>query len=356
MGAAIRLGFVLSFLVVLSQAALPHPAPNPPASSPSKTQATVLAFGSCASAVKFPVQPIWKLIAAAQPHAVVLLGDTPYIDSTDLEAQRAGYRAFFAREDVAALRAQAPFYCTWDDHDFGTNDCDGRIAGKENSRRAFVEAHPERGYGVDGEGIFVRFRHGPVEVFLLDTRWFMRTEPSPCGEGLTVLGRKQWTWLCAGLRASTAPFKILASGMVWNDAVRPLKTDYWGALPAERAALFAFLGNERIAGVVLVSGDIHRSRVIRHATREGVGYELTELITSPLAQSVIALADAPHAGLVWDVGVEQTCLILEVTEQVLTARFLQAADASKPAEMFVTRLFVEHLAPSRAWRRASVGK
>lgn len=304
-----------------------------------------LAFGSCASDAKFPVQPIWELMRQARPDAVVLLGDTPYIDSTDLDVQRARYRAFFTREDVATLRRAVPFYCTWDDHDFGTNDCDGRIEGKENSRRAFVEAHPERECGVDGEGVFVRFRQGPVEVFLLDTRWFMRTEPSPCGDGLTLLGRKQWDWLLAGLRASTAPFKILACGMVWNDAVRPFKTDHWGAFPAERAALFAFLGQARIGGVVLVGGDIHRSRLIRHATRETVGYELTELITSPLAQSVIALADAPHPGLVWDAGVEQTCLVIEATRTVLTARFLQAVDATRPAEMFVTRVFAEHLVP-----------
>ncbi len=317
---------------------------------------TVLACGSCASDDKFKVQPIWNVMRAARPDAVVLLGDTPYIDSTELEIQRARYRRFFARDEIVALRAEAPFYCTWDDHDFGTNDCDGRVDGKEDSRRAFVEAHPERECGLDGEGVFIRFRHGPVEVFLLDTRYFMRTEPSPCGEGLTVLGRKQWKWLQDGLRASTAPFKILACGMVWNDAVRPLKTDYWGAFPAERAALFAFLGAAKIAGVVLLSGDIHRSRVIRHATREVVGYELTELITSPLAQSVIALADAPHPGLVWDVGVEQTCLLIEATELVLTARFMQAGDPARPAEMFSTRVFAEHLVPPRLRAGGSVRK
>lgn len=322
----------------------------PGLAEPAPARPTVLAVGSCASDLKFAVQPIWEVIAAARPDAVVLLGDTPYIDSTDLDVQRARYRAFYARKDIATLRAKVPFYCTWDDHDFGRDGADGTLPEKANARRAFIETHPEQACGLDGEGVFQRFRHGPVEVFLLDTRWFVHTEPSPCGEGPTVLGRKQWDWLCAGLRASTAPFKVLACGMVWNDAVRPLKTDYWGAFPAERAALFAFLGEADIAGVVLLSGDIHRSRVLRHATREAVGYELTELITSPLAQSVIASADAPHPGLVWDVGVEHTCLVLEASDTVLTARFLQAADPSKPAEMFVTRLFAEHLSKPRMRR------
>lgn len=316
-----------------------------PAQSPVETvRAATIAWGSCASDAKFPVQPIWSVMAAAKPDAVVLLGDTPYIDSSELAVQLERRRAFFERADVKALRALAPFHCTWDDHDFGANDCDGTYPGKEHSREAFLRFQTGGPFGENDQGIYHSFRQGPIEVFLLDTRWFSRTEDAEGEPGQpTLLGRQQWAWLERGLKASTAPFKVLACGMIWNDAVRPGKTDHWGAYPHERERLFRFLGREHVAGVVLVGGDIHRSRVVRHPTREVVGYEITELVTSPLAQSVIATADALDPGLVWDVGVEQTCLVTTATELgedcVLTARFLD----EKGAQLFATRIAASHL-------------
>lgn len=320
-----------------------------PAVEPARP--TTIAWGSCASDAKFPVQPIWGVMAAAKPDAVVLLGDTPYIDSADMVKQVARRQTFFEREDVRALRAIAPFHCTWDDHDFGANDCDGRYPGKENSREAFLRFQTGGPFGEDGRGIYHSFREGPVEVFLLDTRWFSHTEDAAGLPGRpTLLGAQQWAWLERGLRASTAPFKVLACGMIWNDAVRPDKPDYWGAYRHERERLFRFLGAHRVSGVVLVGGDIHRSRVVRHPTREVVGYEITELITSPMAQSVIAAADVLDPGLVWDVGVEQTCLVTTVApaggEDVMTARFLDETGRA----LFTTRLATGHLRPGEAPR------
>lgn len=312
---------------------------------------TTIAWGSCASDAKFPVQPIWGVMAAAKPDAVVLLGDTPYVDSGDPAQQIERRRTFFEREDVKALRAIAPFHCTWDDHDFGVDGSDGRFAGKASSRAAFLRFQTGGPFGEDEQGIYHSFRQGPVEVFLLDTRWFSRTEDAEGEPGkLTLLGRRQWAWLERTLKASTAPFKVLASGMIWNDAVRPGKDDHWGAYPHERERLFRFLGRERVEGVVLVGGDIHRSRVVRHATREVVGYEITELITSPMAQSVIASADVLHPGLVWDVGVEQTCLVTTATaegdDQVLSARFLD----EQGRDLYTARLAASHLRTSAAAR------
>ncbi|MCY2959904.1 MAG: alkaline phosphatase D family protein [Planctomycetota bacterium] len=330
-------------LVALAVAAQATQVPSP--------GTTTIAWGSCASDAKFPVQPIWAVMAASKPDAVVLLGDTPYIDSSELAKQLERRQAFFDREDVRALRAIAPFHCTWDDHDFGANDCDGRYPGKEHSREAFLHFQTGGPFGENEQGIYHSFREGPVEVFLLDTRWFSRTEEAEGEPGkFTLLGKQQWAWLERGLRASTAPFKVLACGMIWNDAVRPGKDDYWGAYRHERERLFRFLGREHVTGIVLVGGDIHRSRVVRHPTREVVGYEITELITSPLAQSVIPTADVIDPGLVWDVGVEQTCLVTQVTptgtDHELKARFLD----EKARELYATRILASHLQQSGATR------
>lgn len=285
-----------------------------------------IVFGSCADERRFPHHGVWDAILARDPDALVLLGDTPYIDSTELEHQRARYREFLEVESLATLLRSTPTYNTWDDHDFGRNDTNGLLEGRENSRQAFVEYHAGPQFGLDGEGIFTSFRRGPVEVFLIDTRWFAWREDSIAAPGAkSLLGAAQWTWLTASLEASDAPFKVLASGMIWNGATRPGKPDHWGSYTAERDALFQFIGDKQITGVVLVGGDIHRSRVVEHATTESAGYPLTELISSPMAKTVMEIANAPHPGLKWDAGLMHTFLELEVDavgeRQRLVARF-----------------------------------
>ncbi len=290
---------------------------------------TRLAFGSCAFE-DHESAAVWQRMSALAPHTVVLLGDTPCIDSTALDVQRSRYGEFAAVPEFADLLRNRSLYATWDDHDFGANDTDGRLDGKANARRAFVEYHANPSYGDGDHGIYTKFRRGGVEVFLLDTRYFAGTEPSPVDPGQpTLLGRQQWEWLRRELRASTAPFKLLASGMIWNGAVRPGKPDHWGSYRHEREALFRFIGQEKISGVVLVGGDIHRTRVLRHDTVESVGYPLMELITSPIHASIIDAANAPHPGLLHDSGEPHSFLLITVdttvTPAILGAQFQNAA-------------------------------
>jgi alkaline phosphatase D len=284
-------------------------------------------------------------MAALDPHAVVLLGDTPYIDSTDLAVQRRRYGEFVAVRELTDLLRSRPLYATWDDHDFGRNDSDGRLGGKQNARQAFLEYHANPSYGDGDEGVYTSFRLGGVEVFLLDTRWFAGTGPSPIAEGLTMLGLQQWEWLREGLRASDAPFKVLASGLVWNGAVRPGKPDHWDSYPAEREALFRFLGEERISGVVLMGGDVHRTRVLRYPTEEVVGYALTELITSPIHDGVIVEADAPHPALVFDSGTPHSFLLLTIDTTVQPATLHASFQDGNGIELYTLTLDASALTP-----------
>ena len=83
-------------------------------------------------------------------------------------------RKFWGTLPAGVLAKSIPFWNTWDDHDFGRNDSDGRVIGKENIRQASALAN----YGEQGEGIYTKFRHGPVEVWMIDGRWFSQTNPS----------------------------------------------------------------------------------------------------------------------------------------------------------------------------------
>lgn len=279
-----------------------------------------LAFGSCAREDEGSAA-VWRQVRAVDPHAVVLLGDTPYIDSVDLAVQRRRHAEFAAVPDFRKLLRNRSLYATWDDHDFGRNDTDGNLEGKERSRRAFIEYRSNPSYGDGHSGIYTKFRRGGVEVFLLDTRFFAGTEPSPFDKDRpSLLGKRQWKWLRRELKDSKAPFKVLACGMIWNAGVRPGKLDHWGTYPHEREALFDFVGAEKISGVILVGGDVHRTRVLRHDTVQSAGYKIPEFITSPVHDGVIENAKADHPALVQDFGKPNTFLLMTARSDVTPAR------------------------------------
>lgn len=281
---------------------------------PEDARTATVAFGSCANDRGVREQPIWDRIRAAKPHALALLGDTPYIDSGDVAARRRRHHDFFDVPAIAATLRQVPTWTTWDDHDYALNDQFGDVKAAATARAVFVDYHAHASYGDGTRGVWTSFRQGPIEVFLLDPRSCADTGPSPLApQARTALGDAQIAWLQRGLRASTAPVKVLASGMVWNGGVRPGKKDCWGNWVEERDALFRWLGQERIEGVVLVSGDVHRSRVIVHPTRALAGYDLPEFVTSPLAGNVLDENNVPVPGLRFDAGEPHSCLLLAVT-------------------------------------------
>ncbi|MCC6244074.1 MAG: alkaline phosphatase D family protein [Gemmatimonadaceae bacterium] len=264
---------------------------------------------------------IWSQMAAQQCDAVVLLGDTPYIDSTALAVQTTRHRAFAAVPEYQALLRSTPCWWTWDDHDFAGNDASGQSVGKENSRTVFQRYRPQPTYGGSDGGIYTSFRRGPLEVFLLDTRWFSMTGPSWADPVKpTFLGRGQWEWLKAGLRASTAPFKLLACGVIWDNKENT-EADHWGTYAHERRAIERFLGEERISGVILAGGDIHASRVLRYASTSVVGYDLAQFIASPIHGNTIASLNVYHPRLVRSAVEPHVFLRVDVDNTISPARF-----------------------------------
>ena len=275
-----------------------------------------LAFGSCASNASLA---LWTQMAERGATGLILLGDTPYIDSTQLSVARQKHREFLSIPELAQFMRNRPVWGTWDDHDFGKNDSDGTLPGKEKSRQAFIEYRANNTYGDQDQGIHTKFRYGPVEVFLLDTRWFARTEPSPVdADKPTLLGKQQWNWLLEGLQESTAPFKVIACGMIWDDK-KNTESDDWGTYVHEREALFEFLGKNNISGVVLIGGDIHCSRLLEYPTEKQVGYPVRQLIVSPIHERTIPSLNVPHPHLVHGAAIPHVWLRLEVDSSVIPA-------------------------------------
>lgn len=287
---------------------------------PERDPRVTLGMGSCASSTSY--DELWQQIAKRKVDGFCLLGDTPYIDTNDLAANRHARRLFWGHlPALAALAKRIPFWNTWDDHDFGKNDSDGTMPKKEDIRRAFLEYTAMGAYGEADAGVYDHFRRGPLEVWLIDDRWFSQTEASWADPAQkTCLGRRQWEWLQRTLKASTAPFKILCTGMVWYPKGNAEK-DHWETYSAEREAIFTFIRREAIPGVILVSGDIHVSRHHRYEAT-ALGYPLHECVVSPMHASVIPALDVAHPARIWSKPEPNVFLTFEADSRTLEATWI----------------------------------
>lgn len=256
-----------------------------------------VSFVSC---VDIEPNEIWSDMAKVGVDTVCLMGDTPYIDSMDLEVVRNKHRKFLQMPDLAALATHTSTIGTWDDHDFGLNNGNGLnlMLGKAGTRRGFVEYRAHAQYGNSREeGVYHKVDRGMIEIFMLDPRYFSQTEKSPVApEQPTCFGVDQWKWLLRSLRASKAPFKVLSLGAIWQDKKNKETDDlftYW----YERDALLDAIRDEKISGVVLLGGDIHVARHLIHPKR--VGYDLHDFVISPGHTRTITKLDVFHPSLEW---------------------------------------------------------
>ena len=239
----------------------------PTSAGPTRTR---FAFGSCS---KDDDQPIFGVIAAWDPDIFLFVGDNHYANSDELSDLRQFYRWAHERTLRAELMQQSVVLATWDDHDYVGNNTDGTAEGKDVALRVFEEYWANGSYGTpETPGVFSRQRYGDVEFILLDDRYWRGLEDS-------ILGDAQEAWLLDALQASDATFLFLVSGSQWSlDG----SDDSWGAFPEAQTRLREALVAYGVEGVVLLSGDIHRSE-LRWLEGAAGGYALPELVSSPLA-------------------------------------------------------------------------
>lgn len=297
------------------------------AASSRADKTSTVCFVSC---VDIEENPLWKGISNVSPDLICLMGDTPYIDSSDLSVVRKRHRDFLSVGGLSQLIKNTSTVGTWDDHDFGRNNGNGRnmVKGKRGTRQGFIEYRGHQRYGTGTEGVYHSVDLGMVEVFLLDPRYFSQTEPSPVdAKQTTCFGGEQWEWIQEKLKASKAPFKVLSFGQIWQDKKNGETDDmftYW----YERDALFDFVEREDISGVVLLGGDIHVSRHLVHPLR--AGYDLHDFIISPGHKRTITELNVFHPSLRWSLveGFQFLSLTADGSEEdpKLTVTFRQAED------------------------------
>lgn len=253
---------------------------------PGTKQNFRIGFGSCARFQSDREQPIWTAVAFYQPDMFFWIGDNIYGDALDPDILREEYRR---QRDVRALQPviqNIPQLAIWDDHDYGLNDHDKSHPKKDAALDVFQQYWANPAYGLaDVPGVFFRQTHGSVDFFLLDVRYHRDPNANPDTLEKSMLGKQQLAWLKSELQASQALFKVLVSGSGWSIAKGP-GGDSWASFLHERNDLFNFIRDNEITGVVLVSGDTHVGELNVIPWSEQGGYDLYDLVSSPLAQPV----------------------------------------------------------------------
>lgn len=255
-----------------------------------------LALGSCMNPEQNPNMPVFKSIAALKPRAMVFLGDNGYLPNTEAEfprTRREAHRLICKLHeevrtavDLQPIMGRVPTYAIWDDHDYGPDNANKEWVYGPEALTAFMRYWPNPSYGTpEAPGVFTSFTFGDVDVFMLDGRTYRDADGAK--DRKTMLGEGQMKWLKEKLSKSEATFKVicsptqvLADGHGW---------DTWGNYAEEREAFIKWLFENKVNGVVFVSGDRHMGELtLRNADEKVAGsYPLLDLTTSPLA-AVIA--------------------------------------------------------------------
>lgn len=232
--------------------------------------------------------------------AFLLLGDTTYNDGAKTLAEfRAKWRSSLEDEGWKSMRSLCAVIGTWDDHevtnDFNPETIDSAVLA--NARKTFFEHIPMR--RAAPERIWRKLSFGrTADIFALDTRG--ERKPSTRGSSSPVyISREQMDWLKAGLKASPARFKLLMNSVPITDfpaIFDSAANDRWEGYAAQRTEILSFIDDERIGGVLWISGDFHMASVGRVSTA-GAGSTQVEILVGPGAQTpnpVAFFAAAPQ--------------------------------------------------------------
>ena len=223
--------------------------------------------------------PILSHIVAAQPDFMLWLGDNVYLREPDWGSKTGHIRRYThtrSEPSLQPLLGGTHHYAIWDDHDYGPNDSDRTWRMKEIAKDIFNKFWPSAVTNVTGAGgITQHFQWSDCDFFLLDDRWFKAPNETP-GE---VLGRAQITWLKQMLFQSEAPFKFIGLGVMFLSTAAN-KENMSKAGQPEREEIIQFIQDNKIEGVVFLTGDRHFSE-LSVLKQEGKP-TIFDLTTSPI--------------------------------------------------------------------------
>jgi alkaline phosphatase D len=234
---------------------------------------------------------IFETMAKEKASFMMWLGDNWYTREADYYSEWGlWYRASHDRstKSLQKFLTSMPHYAIWDDHDYGPNDGDKSYVLKEASRKVFMNYWGNPSYGQNNEAIYSKVTYADCDFFLMDDRWFRSADDmEPFIDGKPnnekrMWGAKQLEWLKTALINSKTPFKFIVTGSQTLNPASPF--DCLQHYPAEFNELMAFLIEEKINGVLFLTGDRHHSEVVKYERPNA--YTLYDITSSPLTSGI----------------------------------------------------------------------
>jgi alkaline phosphatase D len=199
------------------------------------------------------------------------MGDNVYLREPDYSspsgmAYRYSYN--FRLPQMQKLRASRANYAIWDDHDYGPNDSDGRFELKEQSLDLFKAYWGNKTFGEpDNAGVYHKFKWSDCDFFCMDDRYYRSANNLPDSVGgkanawKRFYGAKQLDWLKNSLISSQSTFKFIVTG---GQMLNPVADkECFVFYPSEWQELMSFITDNKINGVIFLTGDRHYSELNR---------------------------------------------------------------------------------------------
>ena len=270
---------------------------------------TIYADGPIIAEVKLPDGSLWKNIVTEEVSKV----------AESLKEFRGRYAYNLMDANVRRFSAEVPQIWQWDDHEVTNNwsgskdlSADARYTEKNvpllatRATRAFLEYSPMRPHGADeAERVYRRIPYGPqLDVFVIDMRSYRgpnthNRQERPDDADTVYLGPHQLAWLKAGLAASRATWKIIASdmpiGLLVGDGKDAQGRDRFEAVAngdgpplgreLEFADLFSFIKRRKIRNIAWITADVHYCAAHYYDPRKAQFTDFTpfwEFVAGPL--------------------------------------------------------------------------
>jgi alkaline phosphatase D len=217
-------------------------------------------------------------------------GDNWYLRDADLSSESGIWYRYShdrATPELQKLYAAMPHYATWDDHDYGSNDANKSFELKDVTLAAFKAYWGNASWGeADNPGVYSKFFWGDAAFFLMDDRWYRDDDllDESKNPNKTQWGSRQTDWLKEGLiHAQKEPFAkfkfILTGGQVITDFGGESET--FAYYTQEREDLLKFIVDQKITGVVFLTGDVHFTELAKK--KIGATQWVYELTSSPMS-------------------------------------------------------------------------
>jgi alkaline phosphatase D len=230
-------------------------------------------IGSCAMTFQKPVSATYpenkikifnKMSKETEARFMLWTGDYTYLFKHNLKT----YKTIFQRYNMQRTSFNAidhfmssiPQYAMWDDHDFGLDNSEGDNLLKPITRSIFRDIfdNPEPPK-TEKDGIYFIKEYDDIKCIMMDGRYERNSEKP----NQQMWGNTQMTWLENELKNSTHTFKFIVNGSQILTQTRKREPEALSYYPDEYSRLINFIKNEKITGVIFISGDIHSSEILK---------------------------------------------------------------------------------------------